>query len=437
MRWLIVLFSVLSLGYTLDQPVPSRFLVEYDEQFRFYRIEENGSLELVGILPPQFRLTNSGEGEWKIPTAYDFALSPDNRQVAFVAYRSSEEIALFIHTFGETDLIQQPIEAVGGLEWSPTGDVLLITKSEIFYDLPFALYNDSYIYKIQEKTISEFIDEPELQEWLFEWLPDNQHVVFVGRDPSNGFANDLYLTDRSGSPPIRLTTLSDEIPALMFQNICALEWSPVDERIYYSVECTGSPDNTVELLYSTDLEGDNRQEIDFSSMYPDDIEGSIHDIQLSDNSIYVITGSVQIPELDPPRPELNYRIFQIVPPLNYKLLFELKSSPPSRYLEDSAFSPDKSKMILTTASLSSENNEGHILVIDLNTSELVLDQPVENLPCDIQWLNTTTILYSLFQRSCAPFDISPKNIRMLDITTGDTINVTEHLSHLVWLIPPY
>jgi hypothetical protein len=305
--WLLtcILLTTLTVAAQEEAPPLAYLIRENSAQIDFVAVWADGRREsrYAGYLPGEFgfRRGVSWESVGMVRFGVDFAigdyaLSPDQTQLAFSAYDPNDvtgsdgnlyrgyDYGLFIYSFAESRPgkpsirridIDHPVDVI----WSPEGDALLLPAVGI-EGLPTPFYGsepDTLIYdlKTQQFYTLQAGDPPvfytdgydgdfdtEGKKYYFSasapfvWLPDNR-IGFKsgGIDCANNCESwqDLYVANRDGSNVQRLTHLADDIPSGIGMYIEGAAWSPVNERLYYKV--AGREPGIDSAVYSLDLNG--------------------------------------------------------------------------------------------------------------------------------------------------------------------------------------
>jgi hypothetical protein len=274
----------------------------------------------------------------------------------------------------------------------------------------------------------------------FRWLPNNNQVVFKG--PSVGCVSqcfirgDIYLINRDGSGIRNLTNLASQLPNESSKHPCLLEWSPIDQRVYFVLGCWGSTDNPLHNLYSVDLNNNVRQELSLSSSKPNTEFAYIEAIHPNLNGEGVYVTSVISTENSSTNGGTDYwQVTAIHNSASPSLVFET-SFPSASYraLYSSSIAPDGQKIVLAGYGGNTSVQEGYVTSINLSNGQVEVDLQLNEQICEVQWVNTTSITYSGSNVPCAPF-VAPINTWLFDVATGTSTNISQNLGGTVYLIP--
>ena len=172
--------------------------------------------------------------------------SPDGQRMAFLSTRSGE-VSIWVMNADGSD--QHQVSAGGngdwGTAWSPDGQKILFGSSRISEEnVPLAegdpplkdFFNTVFIAGVPSeniwlldlptRTLTRMTSAPPgrvVKHWHPNWSPDGRKVVYVSNQEGSA---DIWMMDRDGSHPTRLTTGSsyDVFPS----------WSPDGTRIAFS-----------------------------------------------------------------------------------------------------------------------------------------------------------------------------------------------------------
>jgi hypothetical protein len=246
------------------------------QSIRFYAVDGEKSIQLVGQLPSNFAVAGLGQGEWIISSTSNFAVANDNNWIAFTAQRN-EEVSLFIYTT-ETDVLQQyPIPYMSRAEWSPNDTAILLEPRVRVPDAP------ALIFEIESNQLIALANTEGFAGG-FQWLPDGERIIYVAvANPCvyPYLATDVYITNYITQEPFALTEMGSQT-ASNPSDICGPMWNRYDERVYYVVGCNSEGNPLIDEVYSVDLDGQTRLETTFSNIYSDSLV-SINNIHVSSN----------------------------------------------------------------------------------------------------------------------------------------------------------
>jgi hypothetical protein len=440
LQW-ILLFLTISLSVPLKaQAEFDGFIVEATEVLRLYTVNDEGETSFVGELPPEFNLIRGNH--WRILTISQMAISPDGQQLAFIAFQAIDQqsVALFVYSLNTGAVVETPIEGMGLLYWSPNGDAILVapppgTDSRFFPEI-----RDLYLYALDTQTLSNLTNTPDFYEANVQWLPDNQHIVFLGESVpcitgcSDTITN-IWIIESDNPTPIVLTTLESDLPTDSTQPryYCYptnFTWSHQTSRLYYTARCGDAI--RLDALFSVSLSQDNRLEADMPSLFPDDYYGSLTHILPSppNNDVY-ITVDAQVLGRGDERNRSHWRVLRIGETQQVEIIHDethIMSSP----IVAAAISPNGQFLGLSGYERD-ETTHGQLSILNLSTDELIFHAETEAIPCALTWVNDERLLYNEFDDFCNSH--SPEGVWLLDVVNQSIERVTENLDGLVWIIP--
>jgi len=380
----------------------------------FHGVSKSGDLRLAGVLPANIAIDRYGEAEWLIYSAFGLKVSPNGNNIAFTATNSkTNKIKLFIYQISQQNLIQKDLLEDMNLLWSPDSNSLLLSNRD-----------QAQIYDVQTDHFTQVADFG-FGEAI--WLPDNQHIVYVGDgivcdSPCKPF-DDLHVINRDGKDNQVITNLGSQIPADAFHSICEPTWSARDKRVYYRVGCV-SESRSFEYLYSTTLLGDNRLENapDSTTVFVSRITNLETDILNS--TIYGLTAENILGGA-------SWKIMAFNFEPNSKVIF--KSSRKSGDIpQHIALSPNGQHISLN-ASFGSTSKAGFLWIISVKSGDIVTSkEDLENI-CQLVWSDDKTIIFTQDvggNPSCPDeiFWISPRTLSKFDLDTGDVTPLTSNFT---------
>jgi hypothetical protein len=368
------------------------------------------------------------------------SLSLDGLSVAFIGYRfnqGQQETVLFLYRLGQLGLHQVDIPAIAHFSWSPASDAILLFPPGILYD-GWTL-QDVYLYDLQSDMLTQLTNTSDDIEGYVMWLPDNDHIVFVGTDvpcqsSCTSYASNLYAMDRAGENLIRLTDLGSQVPShptLSYFYCVAAQptWSGVEARIYYVARCM-EDDHYHDHLYSVSLDGDNRLEANLPALYPDNRYTIIRDIYPSstEDGIYLTVTSQTEPVPEDRSPTVNnWHVFHVSQPEHVAIVFEY-DAPYSHEFADSMLSPDEQWIALGSSNSDMGDGSGTLWIANLNSGQIELQMEFPEQVCQVEWLDNQRLLFNVFsQRVCA----YSAGTWILNVETGASEEITAELDGFV------
>lgn len=433
---------------TFDSPTSiERLAIEQlDGSLRFYNVDNSGKFTLLIELNEfGFRSAYSySYHRWDIFSPSSIVISPDGQRFAFAAVRDlePETTTLFIYTIGDSNVQEVPIPGLASLRWSPLApnyDAILLAPPDPYLVLEMVLRLDGlYLYNLVSDDLSK-ITYPAYYRSI-DWLP-NGHQIIASRLESRCespcvFSDDLYITDLDGSLGPRLTDIAFrlllDIPDFWLDS-CYIQkptWSAINKRFYFTVDCRFSGyDISHDVVYSVDLIGNTRLEVNLLTEYSEDWYINVSRIYPSSDSedVYVVASGKIRDESDGYDTE-TWRVYRITSAGQSEMVAELKDV--SSAIRATALSPDEKWLAVGGAS-----SGVHLSLVNLITGEVLPQQfmYMQNSVFELDWLDNEHLLVSEFiyitEQGYEPFAVW-----ILDIATGHRTNVTADMEGLVWII---
>ncbi len=433
--WLVSSLGVLVLCFALNlhgaaQGTDESVLVATPTEagIQIYSVDVFGQESLIRTLT-EFRVGDPNDQDlWFIDEPSNMTVSLDGTQIAFTAQRAGEW-ALFVYTLA-TDALQE-ITLPEALipTWSPDSSAILLTVGS---DEP--PYND-YVYDLVEQQLIQLTNTPQYGERSFRWLPNSSGLLYVGLyrecETCESMGQALYYVSRDGGE----TRLLSHAAALGLQDsytsVCWPTWSEPNQRIYYIVGCVGGGDSVNEYLYSVDLAGNNRAEISTGlwSRYPEEDGVKTVNIQPSPftTDVYLTVNSQGGYGTFYP----NRRILHLQAPDQISTVYEQTNQ--DEGLSSSSMSPDGTSIALVSYGRGS--GIGFLEVIDLATGERVIGRDSTPLEvCGASWIDATMLFYTVDPTGQCELYFALQSVWVLDITSGETQEVTTLLGNNVWML---
>ena len=430
---LVVLFLSAIIGNGAAQADVGSVLVTTltEDGILIFEVDATGQQTLVASLP-EFRVGEPvSEDLWYLENASRLTVSLDGTQLAFTAQRAGGW-ALFTYGLLSNSLQQIPIPNQLVPFWSPDSSAVLLTvnSSEPQYDLepPF---ND-YVYELNTQSLNQITDEPERIEWNMNWLPDSSGLFYVGHcDTCTSGGYELYFTNRDGTGTRILTNVSSLPLADSFPFVCHPTWSEPNKRIYYIVGCVGGGDESNEYLYSVDLAGNVRAEIDdgLNSVYPEEYSIRTQGMHPSPftSDVYLTIAS----QGGDGTGLSNWRGLRLSAPNEIVAIYEQTMQ--NDDLDSSSMSPDGASIALLTYGSGASN--GFLEVIDLATGQRIIGRGATPLDvCEATWEDDHTLFYTVDSTGECTVDRGPRSVWVLDTASGATHEVTGGLGENVSMV---
>ncbi len=289
-----------------------------------YNVDRLGQFHFITTLTGfnLSRLSYSVGAEWEIVSPSDIVASPDGRRIAFTSMRSTGETALFVYTLGQTELHQVAAPGIGILKWSPQNDAILLAPAEVLTSSSVPYVQDVYLYALVSDSFVNLTNTPQDVEQAVQWLPDGNHILYDGAlisctAPCMRYRN-LNVFDRSTQNQSELVDLGTQLPTnitLPSSDVTCfphnMVWSTANQRVYYAVSCVDMADQPHSALFSVDLQGDNRVEIDLTALYPDEEFTAITDLSghPKSSNLYLLVKARFLEGVNNPQQVGRWRIF--------------------------------------------------------------------------------------------------------------------------------
>jgi hypothetical protein len=229
-----------------------------------------------------------------------------------------------------------------------------------------------------------------------------------------------------------LTNLCEQVHTDSFRTICVPTWSETNQRFYYIVGCSGGGDEPTESLYSVDVAGNNRVEIEVLSTIfaPGEFsEFAVRTVGIhphpSSGEIYLAVGS----QGGDGTSLSNWRILKEdlsgdVEPMIERLTQE-------QYLVESIVSPNGNMMAVLLGYASYDVIE----VVDLTTGEFLANFDVSPLNiCDMIWADDTTLFYTVSSERRCSSCFSDQELWLFDLSSETTTMIVENTGEITWML---
>lgn len=389
--FIAALLILLGVGSTLAQTkdgnsaIPT-FLSTEPDGIVFYGVTWRNERQEIGRLPSEFSLFLPGQSAgWLINMNGDFALSPNQKYVAFVATRHDEPAtALFVYNFDEDTLIQANTDNACAynypvsIQWSP--DSLGITTD---------FCQTGFIYLVDRDGQIVLADD---YRGGYGWTADSSKLLYLPASQQTINLFDIstdHITVVEFQQPITPSPLMGNI---RFQ--CGYTWVDSLQSWFFEVGCVDAKDWPMDYLYSVNLQGAVQLEISLPDFYAAKFPGvnaetfhylNLRSIASADAAVYLVnelgfTGQVY-------HSIIQYNVAN--PAQTFPL--EIFNTWDDSSLVQIAFSPDKQSVALA-------NYDGTIHVVALPSGRLIETIPGgvfdnEGLSYQILWLDDAVFVY--------------------------------------------
>lgn len=399
---MLIISSVATPAQNDFQPIETLVLRQMDTELEFLNLNADGSTTLVASIPGRGLYFDT----WSIPVYIDVAPSPDGNQIAFTAMSGmslGDPTTLFIVDLSPVQVRQFEIPDIASTIWSPNGDAILLGPPSQYIGARIGESGEIYLFDMETETLSLVIASDEnrtIKDVL--WTPDGRRILMIYSERnSDRFIYELALISRDGTGFEQLTNMAELTPEtvankyedvdyISYRDYClikSIDWSERDARLYYAQVCGEAPLQSI-AVYSVDLSGNNRMEIDLAAYFPEnfglDFTGQkFTNLLVAEDTIWLVVRES--------KSTLNLDIIRISAPNNA----EIVATYPDRVAQFAAISEDKSRIAITTAS--GVSSEQFVLNVDIATDQintLTLPNNENGLVCQVVRLGNETIVVS-------------------------------------------
>jgi hypothetical protein len=361
-------------------------------QAELLSLNADGSMTLITALEDvDFRTRGSYKGI--VPVAVDTIPSPEGDMIAFTAYGVGNQTSLFIISLNPLRIRQFDAPGIAALEWSPAGDAILLTSPSLYLGGEGrAIVGSAYIFELATETFVS-VAESSSTELVRDavWLPNGDRIILniERRTPSHDlYIADLHLVNRDGTQRQQLTNLSEQAPqSINFEqpiernscNIADIQWSTLIRRIYYVLICDVYSEVPLISLFSVNLDGENRLEVDLFEQFPAEftpLRGVGHDLIdlfTGQDGVFLVVNS----------PAFNLVIVSIDGLGHVETTLNI----PSKEGRLAAISESGTKIAISM-------NGGEVAAINLSTKRITILSATgsPSVVCRVQWIGDETIL---------------------------------------------
>gem|GEM_PF-2564834 len=329
----------------------------------------------------------------EIAVEFDIVASPAGDQVAFTTMPGVDTPPqLYIVSLNPFRVDHYDIPDTASIEWSPSQDALLLKRPSIYIGGRIGESGEIYVFDIATETLTLITTLEDLTSRIDAmWSPNGESVIVVDIDftgTGERVLPELSLVNRDGTNIQQITNLNELAQDPSFDEplsrgaceINNLEWSADNERYYYTLVCN---EGELVSLYSTNLEGDNRLEVDLIKAFPESfltelgIPRLLSDLYIeTGNSIYLVVESRN-----------SYLHFvHLTAPQLAEIIY---SAEPATYLF-TAMSPDNTQIVYSTGI-------GDVNILNLQTRNVITRnfRTDEESTCRVQWLDNETVYVDL------------------------------------------
>lgn len=440
---LLIVFCFLTMSPVSAQDnEPSTYVINVrDGIIEVHRILADGSTEFVGTIANIQWRADPANTMNTIPYRYYISASPDNRYIAFTAVDFEAKSYLYVFdTETATTSHQIEIPFMSWIAWSPDSMKIMLRFTAAYYDLEDN--PELFIYDLALETLTQITDVPSLRYVETSvWSPDSTYVIFSKIcEECSSLADNLYYVDINGENTRQLTHLEDETISYNSVGICQITWNPLNQRWYYEVGCR-APEESGDVLYSVDLEGNNRLEDDLPIRFDRLDLGlgrygtDVFSLLPTPTGIYTINqisngGEDYIIEV---QHFGDAESIQTLASLTLPYLHFYK------YLEYAGFSPDGRRIAIVGDEILDDIHGKAVYTFDLASGEFMFHTvilPEQSQPiCRINWQNDHALLIETrTNQSCGNPEQYSK-IWSLDLETNQFMQIATNLEGIVGVYP--
>ncbi len=381
----IISFNIASGQSGETQPIERLVLRQTATQSELLSLNADGSITFITVL-------DDVDFRGNVRVAVDVAPSPDGQHVAFTTLGFLEEQStLFLVNLNPLRVRQFDAPDVASIEWSPSGDALLLGRPSIYIGSRIGESGKIHVFDLATETFTLVAETNEVQTIRgATWSPTGEHIILTvdpRRNPDELHISDLHLVARDGTDWQQLTNLFVQAPQdIDFEpfgrDLCVItniEWSASNARIYYVLTCG----DMLISLFSVDLDNNNRLEVDLLEHFPVEFNPLTPDGYLGNHELINMFVGIDATYLVVNSPSSNLSVIRVNAPGQAEII---AAAEPSESLF-AAISEDKTKIAFS-------ERVGLVGVIDLTTNTLdILDLTDRELSvCRVQWAGNSTVL---------------------------------------------
>jgi hypothetical protein len=242
----------------------------------------------------------------------------------------------------------------------------------------------------------------------------------------------------------RLTDIEHQLPGdvtsdvLQFYSICYagdLTWSAIEQRFFYEATCYDSSEQAHDYLYSTDFSGNNRLEANLPQLFSEDLYTFIQDIRVVEDTLYLVVTSETRPLTGGAEAIFQSWLVLRLDEDGLSIVSDTRfGGSASSTLSGSAFSPDSSHVALVGTNWTSAQL-GYLEVVDLVTSEPVIQMHLEDHVCNGEWLDTQHFVYNTFEFQCNVLTNNSTQTWILNTVTGTQTEIIQSDAGQLVILP--
>lgn len=399
LRWLWVVWVIAGSFHLApgqaddDQHIERLVLRQSENQAEIWRLHADGELTRIAALDGIVFGSLPGAA-WQVPVPADTAPSADGQQVAFTAQNSDRDTALFLVSLNPLGVRRFDAPGAASVQWSPARDALLLSRPSVYLGGETNSLEDGRIYVFDLATeaftlIAQTSDEITVRGAV--WSADDDYIV-VSADPQRNAGErrlaELYVVGQDGTGWRALTNLLAQAPeALHFdqpaeRNLCDiahLKWSGDRARLYYVLACHIWSEVPLVSLFSVDLEGNNRLEIDLYESFPETFApapAAGHDLIgmfINTEAAYLVVNS----------PRFDLQVIRVSAPGQAEIAATITGRE-GRFV---AMSESGTKI-----AISMDGNSIALVDLPARTADVFNLPDSEYLPCRVQWVGESIVL---------------------------------------------
>jgi len=391
--------------------------IQTEEGVAIYNINESGNISFVTTFQ-DFALGEAiNPTLWFIPNPEYMTNSSSGEYITFSAIQGAD-YALFIYKLSDNSFVQIPLTDLAIPYWSPDSTSIILVLND--------LRKGTYVYNLEDNSLIRTGGGANIS-----WLPDSSGLIFIGggsscQEDCPYTTSDLYVTDRFGDNKRALTDLASEIGLINPITICSPTWSNVNRRIYYMVGCSGGGDVFHKYIYSVDLNGNNRLEMDLDNLFLGEEYVKIMGIypEIQNNGVYIAMRSQNG----------ILRFMLLNSPNDIEIIYAENLH--GQYLSHSLNSVSMRFMAFSNESY---QKNGYLKIFNIYDIDLIREIMFDQANvCELNWLNDTVLLYSVLS-NIRCLNATPDSAYTYEIYNTETNVITQlpqNISDIIWIIRP-
>jgi hypothetical protein len=331
-------------------------------------------------------------------TVGDIKLSPNRQLVAFTSSLGRESTPqLYVVSLNSQKIKQYQAPGVASIHWSPNTDALLLLPPSIFVGGSSEILwdGDTYVFDLTTETFTLVAETTDQQTvWNAKWSPSGDAIIYSQTIRERRFGLDLpdiYRVTRDGSSRQQLTDLNvqahqlidfSQPPERHSCDITNFKWLATNARWYYVLNCRVLDGDTfVSSLFSVNMDGNNRLEVDLYEHFPqkyDPYEGLWFGYEVTDffptaDGVYLVVNS----------PDFKVLILNVPQPGQTQVVAEI----PSFSGRLAAISENDSNVTVIM-----RGGTGAIINLTSGQVQTLSTTGADYSLCHAQWLNDEVVL---------------------------------------------